>query len=512
MDVDFGNFRLKRTERLLLGPEGPVELSARSFDILAMLLGRPDEVIGKSELFDAVWPGVVVEENTLQVHISALRKALDAGMITTVHGRGYKYAGPRPVPEQVSNEAGEPASRAASEKPMPSRPSIAVLPFVNMSGDPEQDYFSDGITEDIIAELGKFKEFLVIARNSSFRFRGKANDVVEAATKLGVQYVVEGSVRKFGNRVRVTVQLIDAASTAHVWGEHYDRELTDIFAIQDEITQMIAARLARQARTAIASHARARPTDNMSAYDFYLRALQLAATYDTVRQAEPFLRQAVTLDPRFAAAQAMLSFVESIKCYWVYYNPGHLRVHLHAGLEMAKTALQLDPDEAYGHLAAGFALLYLCRLRQAEISLDRAVALNPNDPFILSIRALLFNYTSRPEEGLREIYEAQRRDPFAVGWYEDFRGIILTTAGRYREATTCYAKMETVQSWSLVHLTVSHFELGEFKQAQGTLAKLKAYWPGLSIDEIADNEVYCFEDPAISSRYRAILKRVEEEE
>ena len=222
-------------------------------------------MIGKTELFDAVWPGLVVEENTLQVHVSALRKLLPAEMIVTVHGRGYKYAGPRPF-------------AATAEAPAPPRPSIAVLPFDNMSGDPEQDYFSDGITEDIIAELGKFKEFLVIARNSSFQFRGKANDVAEVAKKLGVQYVVEGSVRKIGNRVRVTVQLIDASSMAHIWGEHYDRELDDIFAIQDEITQMIAARLARQARTAIASRARARPTDNMSAYEFYLRALQLAAS------------------------------------------------------------------------------------------------------------------------------------------------------------------------------------------------------------------------------------------
>ena len=125
------------------------------------------------------------------------------------------------------------------------------------------------------------------------------------------------------------------------------------------------------------------------------------------------------------------------------------RIPGHAGLEMAKTALQLDPDEAYGHLATGFALLYLHRFRQAEISLDRAVALNPNDPFILSIRALLLNYTNRPEEGLREIYEAQRRDPFALGWYEDFRGIILTTAGQYREAAACYQKMASIPSCPL---------------------------------------------------------------
>ncbi|WP_292119837.1 winged helix-turn-helix domain-containing protein [Mesorhizobium sp.] len=244
---------MRRAERQLLGPKGPVELSARSFDILAMLLDRPDEVVGKAELLDAVWAGVMVEENTLQVHISALRKLLPAEMIATVHGRGYKYAGPRPF--------------ALTADVTPSRPSIAILPFDNMSGDPEQDYFSDGITEDIIAELGKYKEFLVIARHSSFQFRSKAHDPAQVASMLGVQYVVEGSVRKIGNRVRVTVQLTDASSMAHIWGEHYDRELDDIFAIQDEITRMIAARLARQARTAIASRARVRPTNNMSAYE-----------------------------------------------------------------------------------------------------------------------------------------------------------------------------------------------------------------------------------------------------
>jgi len=493
MDLEFGNYRLKRAKRLLLGAKGPVELSARSFDILATLLERPDEVVGKSELFDAVWPGLVVEENTLQVHISALRKLLPAEMIVTVHGRGYKYAGPKPF-------------AVTAEAVAPSRPSIAILPFDNMSGDSEQDYFSDGTTEDIITELGKYKEFLVIARNSSFQFRGN-NDLAEVARKLGVQYVVEGSVRKIGNRVRVTVQLTDASSLAHIWGEHYDRELDDIFAIQDEITRMIAARLARQARTAITSRARARPTDNMSAYEFYLRALQLAAVYETVHDAEPFLRQAVKLDPRFAAAHAMLSFVESFKFYWDYDNPGHL----HSGLEIAGTALRLDPDEAYGHLASGFAHFFLRQFRQAEISLDRAVALNPNDPFILTIRALFLSYTNRAEEGLGEITEAQRRDPYAVGWYEDYRGTILTTARRYREATACFAKMAAVPSWSLVRLVICHSELGETGQARNILAKVKAHYTGLSLDEIVDKELDFYEDSAVCDRYRAILRRVDSE-
>lgn len=493
MDLQFGNYRLKPAERLLLGPDGPLELSARSFDILAMLLEKPDEVIGKVQLLDTVWSGLVVEDNTLQVHVSALRKLLPAEMIVTVHGRGYKYAGPRPI-------------AAAAEATAPSKPSIAVLPFENMSGDPEQGYFSDGVTEDIIAALGKFKEFVVIARNSSFHLRGAANDVAEVARRLGVQYVVEGSVRKIGNRVRVSVQLTDAVSMAHVWGEHYDRELDDIFAIQDEITQMISARLARQTRTAIASRARSRPTENMSAYESYLRALQLVARYETAIQAEPYLRKAAELDPEFCCALGVLSFVESIKFWWSN-DPSHLE----SGLRIARTALEHDPEEAYGHLASGFALMFLRRFREAETSLDYAVALNPNDPFILSIRALQLNYVGKYDAALVELEQAQRRDPFAVGWFEDFLGIILTNAGRYREALASFARMSAPTSWSLVYFTICNAELGETELAEVTLAKIKSSYPqfpGITLDGILEEEIF-HEDPAILDRYRTILQRID---
>jgi TolB-like protein len=494
MDVDFGSFRLKRTERLLLGPNGPVELSARSFDILAALLDRPDAVVGKDELFDAVWPGLVVEENTLQVHVSALRKLLPADTIVTVHGRGYKYAGPRPF-------------RIAADAAPPPRPSIAILPFDNMSGDPEQGYFSDGITEDIIAELGRFREFLVIARNSSFRLRGKAGDVAEVAATLGVQYVVEGSVRKIGNRVRVTVRLTDAVSMAYVWGEHYDRQLDDIFAIQDEITQMIAARLARQARTAIVSRARGRPTESMSAYESYLRALQMAGRYETAIEAEPYLRKAVELDPEFCSALGVLSFVESIK-YWWSADTGYLE----SGLLIAKAALQLAPEEAYGHLASGFATMFLRRFREAENSLDRAVALNPNDPFILSIHALLLNYVGRYDAALAALEQARRRDPFAVGWFEDFLGIILTNAGSYREALASFAKMAAPTSWSIVYVAICHAELGETEHAAAALASLRSSnrrFADMTLDCILEEEIF-HEDPALVARYRAILKRIDD--
>ena len=496
MDLQFGPYRLKSAERRLFGPGGPVELSARSFDILTLLLGRPDEVVGKSDIFDAVWPGLVVEENTLQVHVSALRKVLPDAMIVTVHGRGYKYAGPPPAPVSAPDAA-------LTSPGAPPRPSIVVLPFDNMSGDPEQDYFSDGITEDIIAELGNFREFLVIARNSAFQFRGKGQDLAGIARSLGVQYVVEGSVRKVANRVRVTVQLIDAATATHVWAERYDRDLDDIFAIQDEITEVISARLARQARLAIASRARTRPTDSMSAYDHYLRALQLTGIYETMPQAEPFLLRALELDPGFAAAHAVLGLVECIKYYWDD-DGGHLAI----GLAMAETALRLDPEEPYGHLAAGCALLYLKRFGEAGVSLDRAISLNPNDPLIRTLRALHLNYTSKPDLALAELEEARRRDPFAVGWFNDFLGIVLTTAGRYRDAISVYEKMADATPWFLVHLTVCYAELGQIPQAKAALDQFKAHRPGLSFEQVVQNEDV-FEDPAVFNRYRAIIRQLE---
>jgi TolB-like protein len=205
-----------------------------------VLLERPDEVTGKATLFEAVWPGMVAEEKALQVHISARRKALDTGMIMTVHCRGYKYAGPRPVLAQAAYGAGEPAS----EKPMPPKPSIAVLSFDNMSGDPAQDYISDGITENIITGLSEFRDLLVIASNSTFAYKGKAVGIQGVIRALGVSFVLEGSIQKSSDRIRVTAQLIDGLTGQQLWSERYDRSVEDIFAVQDDLINMIEPAIA----------------------------------------------------------------------------------------------------------------------------------------------------------------------------------------------------------------------------------------------------------------------------
>ena len=221
------------------------------------------------------------------------------------------------IPEPVrafrvrSASAAVAASRAADALPLPDKPSIAVLPFTNMSGDPDQEYFSDGITEDIITELSRFHEFTVIARNSSFRYKGLSPKIEDVGRELGVKYVVEGSVRKIGNRVRVTAQLIDATSAAHIWAERYDRGLDDIFAIQDEVTEAVVARIAEGIKGARALHARSRPSHSATAYDLVLQARPYRTAYTAAasKTAARLLRQATELDPNFALAHASLAFV-----------------------------------------------------------------------------------------------------------------------------------------------------------------------------------------------------------
>src|SRR5262252_8499366 len=229
-EISFGRFRLDPVRHELRRDGKPVRLGGRARDILSVLASAGGAIVSKDELMARVWAGVVVEENNLQVHIRTLRKALEGdsnggSWIVTVPGRGYRLLLPREPPA-----AGGPV--AERSLPVPDKPSIAVLPFLNLSGDPEQDYFADGMVEEIITALSRIRWLFVIARNSTFAYKGQAVDVKRVGGELGVRYVLEGSVRKGGNRVRVTAQLIDATNATHVWADRYDRDLSDIFAVQ----------------------------------------------------------------------------------------------------------------------------------------------------------------------------------------------------------------------------------------------------------------------------------------
>ena len=365
MDIQFGGYRLKRDERLLLGPEGIVELSARSFDILAKLLSKPDEVVSKSELFDAVWQGLVVEENTLQVHISALRKALAADMIMTVHGRGYKYAGPRPSELGAERpdsplQQGDPAGRAAS---IGYKPVIAVLPFNNMSGDAGQDYFSEGITEDIIIELSRYRPLNVVSRHSSSSFKGGEVDITEAGRRLGATYLVEGSVRKVGDGVRVTAQLLEAATGSHVWAERYDRQLPDVFAMQDDLVRRIVSAVAGHVEKHTDSRAQAKGTASLDAYDCWLRAMHGSDlwTLEGNLSCKRLLEEAIKRDPLFARAHASLAFCH-IRSVQMMPGSEDIPMHEEAALRSAERAVRLDASEPRAHTALGWSRYVFSRL------------------------------------------------------------------------------------------------------------------------------------------------------
>ena len=269
-----------------------------------------------------------------------------------------------------------------------------------ISGDPEQSYFSDGIADDIITELSRFSELLVIARNSSFSFRGRSSDIRDTADRLGAQFIVEGSVRRVSNRIRVNVQLIEAASNAHIWADRYDRDLTDVFLIQDEITRMVVAQVAGHARSALARRNRSLAPAKLSAYDYLLRARQATSSLVSTLQSEPLLRKAIEIDPDLAIAHAILAHLTCIK----FYYDGNTS-HLADAIEIGQVALRLDPEEPWANYALAIAHMFSRRMRESRQFIDRALSLNSNEVNFLATDALWLTFMGEVEPALKAIDE-----------------------------------------------------------------------------------------------------------
>ncbi len=501
MDLQFGHYRLKRTERQVLGPQGPVELSARSFDILTLLLERPDEVIGKAELFDAVWPGLVVEENTLQVHVSALRKALDAGMIMTVHGRGYKYAGPRPVAKSDGSGPSDPASPAATGQPAQSRPSIAVLPFDNLSGDSGQQYISDGITEDITIELARFRGLTVASRLAAFHYGGKGKSPVEAARALGVAYVVEGSVRKSGSRLRITAQLIDAKTGSHVWADRYDRDLADVFAVQDEVVAAIVSMLEGRMAAAEAAIARAKPTASWSAYDYFLQGRELCNSNREL-EAVPFLAKAVSIDSKFAVAHAWLATALLLSNLYANTAAPSLIAQADAA---AGRALELDANDAASQWAKAMVLFYRGDNAGARPYFERALALNPADIQIQGDYANWQRSSGTPAKALATIDRLIAQGPFVPDWFATVRGLTLFDLKRYAEAVESFQSLPPhyIEAW--LFLAAACAQIDDANGAEQALARLRELRPGLSLKDVARFKNY--DDPELQEHFVEALRK-----
>jgi len=354
---------------------------------------------------------------------------------------------------------------------LPDKPSIAVLPFDNLSGDPGQQYLPDGIAEDIITELSRFRNLAVTARHASFHFRRKGVSLSQVARELGVAYVLEGSLRKTGDHIRVTAQLIDAKTGNHIWAERYERQKGDIFSVQDEVVTAIVNTLEGRIVAASAASARRKPTASWSSYDCLLQGRELCNN-SREPEAVPHFARAVAIDPEFVLGHAWYALAQTV----VYENSAD-QAFLTGAAAAARKALALDSNEPTAHWAAAMAAMFDLRSVDAGRHFDRAMALNPVDTQIRADRAQWLRYCGRLEEALTAIDEALRQGPFAPSWFWCVRGEILFDMQKYGEALVALDNVTEKKSRAMFHVAAAQAQLGEMSKAAETRQALMQRWP-----------------------------------
>ncbi|MFO1048553.1 MAG: adenylate/guanylate cyclase domain-containing protein [Geminicoccaceae bacterium] len=367
------------------------------------------------------------------------------------------------------------AETLPARPPLPVRPSIAVLPFDNLGGNAEQSYFSDGLSEDLITALSRFRDLTVLARHSSFALRGEVLGAVEIGRRLGVHYLLEGSVRRAGDRVRVTAQLIDATSGDHLWAERYDRALVDIFAVQDEIVATIAATLAVRIHVAGLERAKRQPTDDLAAYDCVLRGRERLAVYGGAANAaaHALFARAVALDPDYALARAFLALA--------IYNEdwgADAAARRAECLDHATAAVHLDPTDSRCHRILAVILINARAFERAGHHAERAVVLNPNDADAAAFRAYVLCYLGRPEEGLVDARRALALTPFFhPAWYWGVLARSLHDSGQHDAACAAFERMEQRHFHHEARLAACHTAVGRHAEAQRAVARALALKP-----------------------------------
>lgn len=509
-EVAFGPFRLDLTQRQLTRGGSPVVLGGRALDLLCVLVAARGQVVTKDQLLSQVWPDVVVEENNIQVHVSALRKALDSGhatasYIATVPGRGYRFVG-------LSNslQTPEAASVARPSLTVPEKPSIAVLPFANLSGDVEQEYFAEGISEDIITALTRYRWFFVIARNSSFSYKGRHVDVKQVGAELGVRYLLEGSVRKSAQRVRVTVQLVDASTAAQIWAERYDRDVADVFTVQDEITERVAGAIEPELLKHEGGQAALRSIGNLNAWDLVRRGSwyfhQLSeATH--LRSRELF-RDAVNLAPQLAEAHMWLARAgTSIVSYgWAEDDVAEMKEAMDAAIKAA----QLDEKDAYAHYALAMAHIFSCSMQPALRFAQKSVDLSPSFALGYLVLGMARLYSGNAAGALQPLEHGLRLNPYDPQNFHWFRilGLAHYFSGRTELALEAALKALNVRpSWpfTLETVVVCYVTLGRLEDAKESLELMRQF-AGPSTDPTMPLRVL---NPTWSDQISAMLRRAD---
>jgi TolB-like protein/cytochrome c-type biogenesis protein CcmH/NrfG len=501
MIISFGDdYEIDVERRELSHAQLPVHVEPQVFDLLVYLVQNRYRVVSKDDLIASVWAGRIVSDSTLTSRINAARTAVgDSGdsqkLIRTIARKGLRFIGPvRTRPLTTARDGGLPGVTHDQARPalaLPDRPAIAVLPFVNISGDPEQEYFSDGITEDIITALSKLRWFFVIARNSSFTYKGKAVHLKEIAAELGVGYVVEGSVRKGGERVRITVQLNDVATGSHIWAERYDRAVADVFAVQDEITEAIVAAIEPQLYAAENFHARRKTPESMDAWDLVMRAL--SHYWRVTRQdnlvAQALLEKAISIDPNYGQALGVLATSHTFSAHMGWEDMGaSARIAEHA----AQAAIQSDSEDPWAHHALGCVYLFARRFDDSLAEFELALRLNPNFSLAQGYYGLALSYCERwreADEAARRAIRLSPRDPFSavysgIAAYSQFIG------RNYQEAMRlAHEAIRQRGDFVGAHrvLTAAAAMAGQINAATVALQALRRAQPNISLAWIADH-------------------------
>ena len=437
---------------LRLGTE-PVALEPLVFDLLAYLVANRDHVVSRDDLLDAVWSGRIVSESALASSVAAARRAIgDSGetqkAIRTITRKGFRFVG------EVREEAGPVLERSGSSPghaavlaplALPDRPSIAVLAFANLSSDPEQEFLSDGMADDIITELSQDHSLFVIARNSSFAYKGRAVGVQQIASELGVRYVLEGSTRRNGGQIRVNAQLIDALTGNHIWARRYDRKVEAVFAVQDEVTVAVTRAILPAVADAERRRAMRNGPDNLSAWEAWQWALWHWSKWDDLSNARDFLQRAVALDPHFAAPHAMLAFFHlSEATLGVGPSP---REQINLAESEARTAIGLDHGNGFAHAMLAWVFDHQGDRRSALIEAEVAVSLNPNDPQGHLAKGRILMFSGQP---------AMARDSLDLALALDPHGLI-TPAALHHRGMGCYLERNYIAAEEITRRTIKAF-------------------------------------------------------
>jgi adenylate cyclase len=385
----------------------------------------------------------------------------------------------------------------------PDGPSLVVLPFANMRGDPAQDFFADGLTEDIITELSRFRHLFIISRNSAFRYKASAVDVREVARELNVQYVIEGSVRKTGNRVRVTVQLIDGPADRHIWAERYDRELEDIFALQDEVTSAIVAILPGRVEAATGDRASRKPTENMTAYECVLagKLLHHRASAADNEQALRLLDRAIALDPNYAQAHAWKAC--TLGQAWVYGFRTDRDALWRESADELQTALRLNDNDSDVHRILAAMNLLRGQHDKALFHQNRALNLNPNDDLVVVQQGEILTWVGEPEQGIQWIEKAMRLNPCHPERFWNHLGRAFFVARRYGEAISAFGRIISPNQLHYSFLAASSAQLGDESGARRYAAEVLKREPGFSVDAFLKTLHY--KQPEDIEHHRAAL-------